>query len=611
MNHYARWKYALIAFVLFVATVYVLPNFFSTAPAIQIASTRQARAINDETVRLTKAALFEAGIAYKDLFIQKNSLKIRFNTLNDRIKAYDLVKKHFGSEYIVAANELVSTPLWMHKIGAQPMFLGLDLRGGVHFLLQVDMQGALNKIMDRYISDIKHACLEKGILLQSVKKQGKAVALTFPNQAMLQKAQALISETMPFLATQRDNQSLIAHLSAEEISHIQRNMVQQNINTLHNRINGLGVAEPVVQQAGFDRIIVELPGIQDTTKAKDILGRTAILQVRMVEDDQSLLNEATMGNVPPGYDLLEDEQQKILVSQEVELTGDNISDAQAGFDQNGAPAVHIRLDTKGAEIFRQVTANSVGQRMAMVLIEKNHTEVVTAPVIRSEIGGGQVEISGHMNSAEASDIALLLRSGSLAAPMEIIEESIVGPSLGKENIQKGLYATLWGFLIVAIFMIFYYRIFGFISASSLLVNLVLLLSILSALQATLTLPGIAAIALALGMAIDSNVLINERIREELRYGASPHFAIQAGYQFAWATILDSNVTSFIAGAALFSLGSGSVKGFAVVHCLGILTSMFSAVFVSRGLVNLWYGKKTRLAFISIGQIWQPKKMAKD
>jgi len=611
MNHYSRWKYVLIAFVLFIATVYVLPNFFSTTPAIQIASTRQARAINDETVRLTKTALFEAGIAYKDIFIQKNSLKIRFNTLSDRIKAYALVKKRFGSEYIVAANELVSTPLWMHKIGAQPMFLGLDLRGGVHFLLQVDMQGALNKIMDRYIGDIKHACLEKGILLQSVKKQGKTVALTFPNQAMLQKAQALISETMPFLATQLDNQSLIAHLSAEEISHIQRNMVQQNINTLHNRINGLGVAEPVVQQAGFDRIIVELPGIQDTTKAKDILGRTAILQVRMVEDDQSLLNEATMGNVPPGYDLLEDEQQRILVSQEVELTGDNISDAQAGFDQNGAPAVHIRLDTKGAEIFRQVTANSVGQRMAMVLIEKNHTEVVTAPVIRSEIGGGQVEISGHMNSAEASDIALLLRSGSLAAPMEIIEESIVGPSLGKENIQKGLYATLWGFLIVAIFMIFYYRTFGFISASSLLVNLVLLLSILSALQATLTLPGIAAIALTLGMAIDSNVLINERIREELRYGASPHFAIQAGYQFAWATILDSNVTSFIAGAALFSLGSGSVKGFAVVHCLGILTSMFSAVFVSRGLVNLWYGRKIRLAFISIGQIWQPKQLVKD
>jgi preprotein translocase subunit SecD len=591
--------------------VYVLPNFFSTIPAIQIASTRQATAINDETMRLTKTALFEAGISYKDLFIQKSSLKIRFNNPSDQTKAYALIKKHFGNEYIVAANELVSTPVWMHKIGAQPMFLGLDLRGGVHFLLQVDMQGALNKIIDRYIGDIKHIFLEKGIFLQSLAKQGEAVILTFPNQIMLQKAQALLNETMPFLTTRLHNQSLVAHLSAKEISHIQQNMVQQNINTLHNRINELGVAEPVVQQAGFDRIIVELPGIQDTTKAKDILGRTAILQVRMVEDDQSLLDEATLGNIPPGYDLLEDEQQKILVSQDVELTGDNISDAQAGFDQNGAPAVHIRLNTRGTEIFRQVTASSVGQRMAMVLIEKNHAEVVTAPVIRSEIGGGQVEISGHMNSAEASDIALLLRSGSLAAPMEIIEESIVGPSLGKENIQKGLYSTLWGFLAVAIFMVLYYRVFGFISASALFVNLVLLLSILSALQATLTLPGIAAVALTLGMAIDSNVLINERIREELRYGASPHFAIQAGYKFAWATILDSNVSSFIAGAALFSLGSGSVKGFAVVHCLGILTSMFSAVFFSRGLVNLWYGRKVKLPFISIGQIWQPKTLAKD
>lgn len=611
MNYYTRWKYVLIVFVLSIAIVYVLPNFFSTIPAIQIASTRQATAINDETMRLTKTALFEAGISYKDLFIQKNSLKIRFNNTSDQTKAYALIKKHFGNEYIVAANELVSTPVWMHKIGAQPMFLGLDLRGGVHFLLQVDMQGALNKIIDRYIGDIKHIFLEKGIFLQSIAKQGEAVILTFPNQIMLQKAQALLNETMPFLTTRLHNQSLVAHLSAKEISHIQQNMVQQNINTLHNRINELGVAEPVVQQAGFDRIIVELPGIQDTTKAKDILGRTAILQVRMVEDDQSLLHEAALGNIPPGYDLLEDEQQKILVSQDVELTGDNISDAQAGFDQNGAPAVHIRLNTKGTEIFRQVTASSVGQRMAMVLIEKNHAEVVTAPVIRSEIGGGQVEISGHMNSAEASDIALLLRSGSLAAPMEIIEESIVGPSLGKENIQKGLYSTLWGFLVVAIFMVLYYRVFGFISASALFINLVLLLSILSALQATLTLPGIAAVALTLGMAIDSNVLINERIREELRYGASPHFAIQAGYKFAWATILDSNVSSFIAGAALFSLGSGSVKGFAVVHCLGILTSMFSAVFFSRGLVNLWYGRKAKLPFISIGQIWQPKTLAKD
>ncbi|QQS16458.1 MAG: protein translocase subunit SecD [Neisseriales bacterium] len=609
MYRYAHWKYAVIVFILALATVYILPNFFRTVPAIQISSARQSAHINESTLRAAKITLQIAGIPYRDLFLHQNSVKIRFANPQHQHQAYLAIQKQFGSSYIMALNQLVNSPVWMHKIGAQPLFLGLDLRGGVHFLLQVDTEAVLNKTMDRYMSDLRHALIDQNILPSSMMKQNKRIVLIFANALATQKSQEVIRQATPLQTFKQSSNQLILDLPKGELDRIQRRMIQQNIHTLHNRINELGVAEPVVQQAGFDRIIVELPGIQDTAKAKDILGRTAILQVRMVDDDEAANREAITGNVPPGYELLDDGQRKILVSQDVELTGDNISDAQAGFDQNGAPAVHIRLDSRGAEIFRQVTAANIGQRMAMVLIEKNKTEVVTAPVIRSEIGGGQVEISGHMNSAEANDIALLLRSGALAAPMSIIEESIVGPSLGQENIQKGLYATLWGFIAVACFMVLYYRVFGLISAGSLLVNVVLLLAILSALQATLTLPGIAAIALTLGMAIDSNVLINERIREELRNGATPHFAMQAGYRFAWATILDSNVTSFIAGAALFSLGSGSVKGFAVVHCLGILTSMFSAVFVSRGLVHLWYGNRNRLASLSIGQIWQPKTPA--
>ena len=394
----------------------------------------------------------------------------------------------------------------------------------------------------------------------------------------------------------------------EAIKRIQEFAVKQNITTLHNRINELGVAEPIIQQSGPDRIVVQLPGVQDTAKAKDILGRTATLEIRMVDDTPGALESALNGNVPVTAELYTERGgSPILVKKIVVLTGERLNDAQPGFDsQTQEPAVHLTLDSAGARIFRDVTRESVGKRMAILLIEKGKGEVITAPVIRSEIGGGKVQISGRMTTMEANETSLLLRAGSLAAPMDIIEERTVGPSLGAENIARGFHATLWGFAAIAVFMIIYYGMFGVISVLALSANLLFLVAILSLLQATLTLPGIAAIALALGMAIDANVLINERIREELRNGSTPQAAISAGYERAFDTILDSNITTLIAGLALLIFGSGPVRGFAVVHCLGILTSIFSAVVVSRALVNIIYGRQKRLSKISIGQVWKPE-----
>jgi preprotein translocase subunit SecD len=387
--------------------------------------------------------------------------------------------------------------------------------------------------------------------------------------------------------------------------------IQQNITTLRNRVNELGVAEPIVQQQGADRIVVQLPGVQDTGRAKNILGRTATLEVRMVDEDAmasaETINAARQGALPFNSELyFERNGTPVIVKKQVVLTGERINDAQPGFDgTTGEPAVHINLDGTGARTFQQVSRDNVGRRMAIILFERGKGEVVTAPVIRQEIGGGRVQISGRMTTREASDVALLLRAGALAAPMEIVEERTVGPSLGAENIQVGFRSMWYGFAAIAVFMIAYYALFGVISVVALGVNLLFLVALLSMLQATLTLPGIAAIALTLGMAIDANVLINERVREELRSGVPPQGAIATGYERAWATILDSNITTLIAGIALFAFGSGPVRGFAVVHCLGILTSMFSAVMVSRGIVNLWYGSRRRLDKVSIGQIWRP------
>ncbi|HKW79784.1 MAG TPA: protein translocase subunit SecD [Casimicrobiaceae bacterium] len=610
MNRYSTWKYILIAVALVVGIVYTLPNFFPEVPAVQVSTSKANVKIDTATLGTAEDALKAAGVTYTGALLDSTGVKMRLPDPDTQLKARDVLQQKFGDNYIVALNLLSTSPRWLASIGALPMYLGLDLRGGVHFLLQVDMKAALDKAADRYLTDIRSLLREKRVLYSGIAREGHNVVVRFRDGAERSKAENEIAGAFPdLLLNDVDSGSefrLVSGLKPEAQKRIQEGAVQQNITILRNRVNELGVAEPIVQQQGADRVVVQLPGVQDTTRAKDIIGRTATLEIRMVDEDPTAQQQAASGQVPLGDDkLAEPNGAPILVKRQVVLTGDRISDAQSGFDNNGQPAVHVNLDGAGARIFKEVTRENVGKRMAILLVEKGKAEVITAPVIREEIGGGRVQISGHMNTREANDIALLMRAGALAAPMEIVEERTVGPSLGKDNIDKGFDSVMYGFIVLAVFICSYYMLMGIISTVSLAVNLLLLIAILSMLQATLTLPGIAAVALTLGMAIDANVLINERIREELRWGDTPHAAIQAGYERAWNTILDSNVTTLIAGLALLIFGSGPVRGFAVVHCLGILTSMFSAVFVSRGLVALIYGGRRKLEKISIGQIWKP------
>lgn len=608
MNRYPLWKYLLIAFTIILGIVYTLPNLFGETPAVQISTNRQSIVINEQTEARVASALQTANIATDGMFIAGNSLKVRFKDTETQLKARDVIEKTLGDGYITALNLLADSPEWMSKINANPMFLGLDLRGGVHFTMQVDMKAAMQKTFDRYAGDIRRELRRQKIRTGTIRQVENSLTVPFQDVSDLQKALPQLQSFFPEATLTPQGNELVLTLSEEAVNKVRTDALKQNIATLHNRVNELGVAEPVIQQAGAERIVVQLPGVQDTAKAKDIIGRTATLEVRMVSDDPAQVQAALSGNVPSGYELLYtagEHPQPTLVNKQVELTGDNINDAQPGFDDKGAPAVNINLDSAGGSIFADLTAQNVNKRMAMVLIDQGKAEVVTAPVIRSAITGGRVQISGSMSTAEANDTSLLLRAGSLAAPMEIVEERTIGPSLGKENIEKGFNSTLWGFAAVAVFMILYYRLFGVFSVIALSSNILFLIAILSALQATLTLPGIAALALTLGMAIDSNVLINERIREELRAGVPPQQAINLGYQHAWATIVDSNITSLIAGIALLIFGSGPVRGFAVVHCLGILTSMYSSVVVSRAMVNLWYGGRRKLQHISIGSVWKP------
>ena len=609
MNRYPLWKYILIASALTIGLLYTLPNFFGEVPAVQISPAKTTAKIDETLLSRVDQALSQANIKPDGIFLDPASIKVRLATTDMQLKAKDVLQGAVGENYVVALNLLSSSPRWLTRINALPMYLGLDLRGGVHFLLQVDMKGALTKAADRYAADIRTTLRGKEIRYAGISRDGQNVVVKFRDIQTRDQALTEIGKQNPDLLLNAGETgaeySIAAALRPEVQKRIQEFAIQQNITTLRNRVNELGVAEPIVQQAGSDRVVVQLPGVQDTAKAKDILGRTATLEVRMVDEEHSdaaSLQAAIGGQAPFGDELLYDrEGAPHLLKREVILTGDRISDAQPGFDsQTGEPAVHINLDGRGATIFQQVTRESIGKRMAMVLVEKGKGEVITAPVIRSEIPGGRVQISGRMSTVEARDTALLLRAGALAAPMEIVEERTVGPSLGADNISRGFHSTLIGFAAIAVFMIAYYLFFGVISVLALAVNLMLLVALLSMLQATLTLPGIAAIALALGMAIDANVLINERIREELRNGTTPQAAIAAGYERAWATILDSNITTLIAGIALFMFGSGPVRGFAVVHCLGILTSMFSAVLVSRGMVNLVFGARRKLEKLPIG-----------
>ena len=543
-------------------------------------------------------------------FLDETSAKLRFVDTDTQLKAKDVIERALGEDYTVALNLISNSPRWLAAIGAKPMYLGLDLRGGVHFLLQVDMQGAITKSLDSLGAGIRSTLRgEDEARSSGINREGQQLVVRFKQSANRDKARSLIESNFPDLLLRTEEREgeylLIGALRPQAQKRIQEFAIQQNLTTLRNRVNELGVAEPIVQQAGADRIVVQLPGVQNTADAKRILGRTATLEVRMVDEEHSdpaSLQAAMQGQPPFGSELLYDrEGHPILLKRQVVLTGDRISDAQPGFDnQTGEPAVHITLDGTGARIFQQITRENVGKRMAMVLVEKGKGEVVTAPVIRQEIGGGRVQISGRMTTTEAREVALLLRAGALAAPMEIVEERTVGPSLGADNIRRGFHATWIGFAALSLFIIVYYSLFGVVSVIALAVNLMLLVALLSMLQATLTLPGIAAIALTLGMAIDANVLINERIREELRGGTTPQAAIHAGYERAWATILDSNITTLIAGIALFMFGTGPVRGFAVVHCLGILTSMFSAVLVSRAIVNLTFGRRRKLERLPIG-----------
>lgn len=607
MNRYPLWKYLLLIASLLIAMIYTIPNFFGESPALQISSGRATVKVLPDMVERADTIAKAAGLKPIDSFFENGSVKLRFNDTDSQIKAKDAIQAALGDDYIVALNLISDTPAWLTKLHAKPMVLGLDLRGGVHFLFEVDMKAAVDKALERTAGDIRREMKEKKIRYGKVSRERDRVEVQLRDAETLAAANKAVSRILTDLkvtsVAENGNYKLVVTFPEAAILKLKNDAVAQNITTLHNRINELGVSEPVIQQQGEGRIVVQLPGVQDTAKAKDILGRTATLEVRLVEDDQAKLTEAINGNVPAGFELMSErrsngENAPILLRKDVELTGENINDATAGFDDKNEPAVHLGLDSTGAAIFKTLTRDNVGKRIAMVLVEKGKGEVVTAPVVRGEIGGGRVQISGSMGVAEANDTALLLRAGSLAAPMNIIEERTIGPSLGKENISKGFNSTLYGFLAVALFMMIYYRVFGVVSAVALSANLVFLIALLSLLGVTLTLPGIAAIALTLGMAIDSNVLINERVREELRSGATPQMAIKNGYDHAFATILDSNITTLIAGLALLIFGSGAVRGFAWVHCLGILTSMYSAVFVSRALINLIYGNR-RVSTLSV------------
>ena len=616
MNRYPLWKYIVIVVALFIGGTYTIPNFFGEAPAVQISAGKATIKIDLATQERVTKLLAQANIETKGIQFERagnnGTIKIRLTNTDNQLKAKDVLQKSLNPDgndptYVVALNLISNTPAWLSSMGAMPMYLGLDLRGGVHFLLQVDMRGALQKKLESLTTDTRSQLREKSIRHNGIERQNDQIIVRFPNQEDASAARLHLNKNLIDLdfnvEKSADGFRLVGKFKDSALKEVQENAVKQNITTLHNRVNELGVAEPVIQQQGQDRIIVQLPGVQDTARAKDIIGRTATLESRLADPVKTYLlsGEAT----PPGADVFKTgDGRQVVFKRSVIFSGDRITSASAGFDSNQRPAVSITLDSVGGRVMQEITRENIGKPMGMILFEKGRGEVLTVATIQGEFGA-KFQITGQPSTESANDLALLLRAGSLAAPMEIIEERTIGPSLGADNIAKGFNSVIYGFCAIAIFMIAYYLLFGVFSVIALAVNLFLLVALLSMLQATLTLPGIAAMALALGMAIDSNVLINERIREELRAGATPQAAIATGFDRAWGTILDSNITTLIAGIALLAFGSGPVRGFAVVHSLGILTSMFSAVFFARGIANLWYGRQKKLQKISIGQVWRP------
>lgn len=616
MNRYPAWKYAIIVIAFIVAALYTLPNFFGEAPAVQVSSAKSTVKIDSTTMAKVEQILKEAGIAADAVALDETSVRARFGDTDTQLKARDAIQKVLAPDsedppYVVALNLLSLSPPWLARLHAFPMYLGLDLRGGVHLMLQVDMQAALTKRAESLVGDLRTSLREKNIRHGGIARNGQTIDIKVRDSATLASAKALIQDQFPDLQTaevpEGTEYKLTATIKPEAARRIQDQALKQNMVTLHNRVNELGVAEPVIQQQGIDRIVVQLPGIQDPARVRRIIGRTATLEMRLVEDSAEARAAMTGGGmVPFGSEKFPDiSGNPVIVKKQVLVTGESLTDAQAGFDsQKQEPNVSLTLDAKGGRVMRETSRENMDKPMAILLFEKGKGQAISVATIRGELGT-RFSISGAMNINAANDLALLLRAGSLAAPMEVIEERTIGPTLGADNIAKGFHSVSWGFVVIVAFMAIYYMLFGLFSGLALAVNLLLLVAVLSMLQATLTLPGMAAMALALGMAIDSNVLINERVREELRNGASAQAAIHAGYERAWATILDSNTSTLIVGLALLAFGSGPVRGFAVVHCIGILTSMFSAVFFSRGLVNLWYGRQKKLKTVSIGTVWRP------
>ncbi len=634
MNRYPLWRYLLIGFTLVISVIYTLPNFFGEVPAVQISPLKVTAKIDTAVMATVEKTLKTNAIELDGISTDPNSIKVRFRDTDTQLKAKDVLEQALNPDrespsFILALNLISDSPRWFTAINALPMYLGLDLRGGIHFLLQVDLQSALTKRLDGQVANIRNALREKKIPYSGIAREGQAIVVKFRDSDTRDKAQREIERIAPDFALKTADEAsefrIAATLSAQAQTETQKSAIEQNITTLRNRVNELGVAEPIIQQQGVGRIVVQLPGVQDTARAKDILGRTASLEIRMVEAhannsgardyDPQKIEAAIKGNIPFGTELFyerhNDAVEPLLVSKQVIITGERLTKAAATFDQRDQrPVVAVELDGQGARLMREATRDSIKRRMAVLLIEKGKPEVITAPTIQDQLGGS-FQITGSRTPREANDLALLLRAGALAAPMDIIEERTVGPSLGAENIRIGFHSTWIGFAAITVFMIAYYLMFGLISIIALAINVLFLIALLSMLQATLTLPGMAGIVLTVGMAIDANVLINERIREELRNGNTPQAAIHAGYDRAWGTIIDSNITTLIAGVMLFLLGSGPVKGFAVVLCLGILTSIFSAVMVSRSIVNLYYGRRRKLESLSIGQIWKPGAEVKE
>jgi len=628
MNQYSSWKYILILLTIGLSLLYVTPNFYGESFAVQVMPVKAGEAVDRSTLKLVESSLEKANIQNTGITFEDTDIKIKFKEATDQLNAKQVIEKSLGNKFVVALNLISNSPDWLSNIGALPMYLGLDLRGGVHFLMQLDLSKLSEKKNDGFLANVRKELQKENIKYYDSKVINNYVQLKFKSEDTLNEAKNIIraqgsgrsifggnapakeTEAFNFSEIKNNNEFILKIKNNQYTDEENVNFaLKQNLETLNNRVNELGVAEPIIQQQGKDRIVVQLPGVQDTAKAKEIIGRTAILEMRMVDEDRSdpaTIEKAENGQLPPGTELYYDRSgNPLLVKKEVILTGERLEDASPGVDQmTGQSVVYLDLDSIGTNIFKEVTRKNIGKRIALLLIEKNYTEVITAPKIKSEIGGGNVMITGMENAQESTDISLLLRAGSLSVPMEIVEERTVGPSMGKENIARGVNSTMWGFAAIVVLMVSYYMFFGVVSVIGLSVNLLFLTALLSALQATLTLPGLAAIAITIGMAIDANVLINERIRDEIRNGMPPQKSISQGYDKAWGTILDSNITTMIAGLALFMFGSGPIKGFAVVLVLGILTSVFSAIFVSRGIVNYIYGNKRTIKKISIGEIFK-------